>query len=697
MRLALKYLQKLLPSLSSGLGELRVVCDDVGLEVKRVEEGDDPKFTFELLANRGDHHSYWGIARELYGRLGGELVFPAVEKLSVVRSQLPFDVKTTNCLSFSLTYLFLDNPMAALPKDVGHVLDAEGINGTHLAVDVTNFVNLELGQPLHAYDADKIAGRIVVRESLAGERALPLFATEPVELPVGTIVIADDQNILAIAGVIGCQSAMVTSESRHIALESALFDPVAVRKASRHLKIVTHASKRFERGGDRSMVIPAVARAVQLMGQATSLSRLECFAFGDSLDSQKVIFLDLDAASFYFSTDIATADAVDRLRRYGFGVAVKTKDDSINQRKLNVTVPAHRVWDVVNCQDLYEELGRSIGYNSFPDTLPPSLAGEAATPAEEVEQLVADVLVANGFFEIFTDGFYGRGVREKLGLSPESPLWDHIETVNAQDRTYAFLKNNCLAQAVEVVKQNLNFKTNAIKAFEWTRIFKPLRGSTETFRMEQKKVWAIASGPVSPSRWQTKPVDADIFYCKGIVQQVSDVLGLDVEFSSSESHPLEELLHPLRHLKLLSRGKVIGIVGEVHPQICQSHGIKGARPYYFEFDYDALLLLPRGELVVVEPPELPPVERSLAVSFPVGRTTQIVREFIRNTAPNWLLDVRQVDEFVLEKDGQKLRSITFDFTFQQDGSRSAEDINQCLMNVAKSINDTFGDQGITIR
>jgi phenylalanyl-tRNA synthetase beta chain len=307
------------------------------------------------------------------------------------------------------------------------------------------------------------------------------------------------------------------------------------------------------------------------------------------------------------------------------------------------------------------------------------------------------VLVANGFFEIFTDGFYGRGVREKLGLTPDSPIWDHIETVNAQDRTYAFLKNNCLAQAVEVVKQNLNFKTHAIKAFEWTRVFKPLRGSTETARMEQKKVWAIASGPVAASRWQTKPVDVDIFYCKGVVEQVSDALGLDVTFAAAGSHPLQDLLHPLRHLKILSRGAVIGILGEVHPQICQSHGIKGARPYYLEFDYEALVLPPQGQLLVVEPPELPPVQRSLAVSFPMGKTTQVVRDFIRQTAPLWLLDVRQVDEFVLEKDGQKFRSITFDFTFDQDGSRSAEDINQCLMSFAKSINETFADQGIAIR
>jgi phenylalanyl-tRNA synthetase beta chain len=156
-------------------------------------------------------------------------------------------------------------------------------------------------------------------------------------------------------------------------------------------------------------------------------------------------------------------------------------------------------------------------------------------------------------------------------------------------------------------------------------------------------------------------------------------------------------MHPLRHLKITSRGKVIGIVGEVHPQICQTHGIKGARPYYFEFDYDALMSPAQGELLVIEPPELPPVARSLAVSFPMGKTTQIVRDFIRKTAPKWLLDVRQVDEFVLEKDGQKYRSITFDFTFDQDGSRSAEDINQCLMSFAKSINETFGEQGISIR
>jgi len=211
---------------------LRALFDDLGLEVKRVEpdgSGLGTVFTLELLANRGDHYCYHGIAREIAGRTGARVALPMVDRLEVGPSPVPLRIDTPRCLLYTATLFEHDGKAQPLAGERLLPLLAAGLHSVSAPVDATNLANLELGQPTHAFDADTIVGGIVVRDSVAGEKAWPLFAPGPVEIPAGTLVIADDQKILAIAGVIGCEESKTTDATRRLLLESACFDPVAVR------------------------------------------------------------------------------------------------------------------------------------------------------------------------------------------------------------------------------------------------------------------------------------------------------------------------------------------------------------------------------------------------------------------------------------------------------------------------------------
>ena len=251
-------------------------------------------------------------------------------------------------------------------------LEAADIHSVSAPVDATNLANLEFGQPTHCFDADTIVGPIRIRQARPGEQAWPLFAEEKVEVPAGAIVIADDEKVLAIAGVIGCEESKATESTTRILLESAAFDPVAVRKASRALNIHTDSSARFERGSDASQVLVGAARVVGLL-EGHGWTRVgETGMVGDWTDERRTIEIDTAAAANFLGIDLSDDESAERLRRYGFEVTV-------SDGHLSVIVPPHRVWDVEFPADLYEELAKSIGYNDTPSTLPPVDMGALPT------------------------------------------------------------------------------------------------------------------------------------------------------------------------------------------------------------------------------------------------------------------------------------------------------------------------------
>lgn len=670
--------------------DIRVLLDDIGVEVKRHDTETD-KFTLELLANRGDHHCYVGLAREISGRTGKPICGPEFTDLVVGTTPIPLVLQTDLCSRYSATLLIKSGETSPLTDSELAPLEAADIHTISAAVDATNLANLEFGQPTHCFDADTIVGAITIRLSREGETAWPLFSEEKVTVPTNSIVIADDEKILAIAGVIGCEESKTTEATTRIIVESAAFDPVAVRKASRALSIHTDSSARFERGSDPTQVLVGAGRVVHLLESHGWTREGQTGMVGDWTDEGRLISIQTQSAGAFLDHPLTDEEITDRLSRYGFTI---TGTDGALQAR----VPPHRLWDVEFTADLYEELAKSIGYNDTATNLPPVDMGALPSHSDQVKRQVEDVLLGAGFYEVFTNGFYATALRDKLGIDETHPLWAHVETTNALDRGYGLVKNNTLGQAVEAVAGNIRVGTRPIQMYEWTRTFHPDENASNGVCSERHVLWAIGEGAVETDRWSDKPRTASPWFFKGIVEELATSLQISLTVGPPDpNQALSDCLHPGRQASIQLAGETVGILGEIHPRIGAAFKLKRARPVYMEIARDALTAAAQHTRYE-ERSSQQPILRSLAFSLPPRVNASEVIDVMRSKGPSWLEAVDIVDLFHHEEDGVARRAVTFALRYgNDDGDRSAEQVNQASEELIKAIAESLGERGVTLR
>ncbi|MFL6248053.1 MAG: phenylalanine--tRNA ligase subunit beta [Thermoanaerobaculia bacterium] len=664
--------------------DARELLDDVGIEVKSADTSSfGTVFNCELLANRGDHYCYEGVAREVSGRTGDRLRYPKLRKLDVLPAdETRVKIETPLCLVYTVTELFRGDASGTLPPEVLAPLAAADIHSINAPVDASNLTNFDIGQPTHAFDADTIDGAITIRLSRKGEKAWMLFTPAAVEIPEGTLVIADDSKILGIAGVIGCVDSGITDKTTRILLESACFDPVAVRIASRKLDQATDAAARFMRGGDPTLPLVGAARVAYLLEQHAGYRVGNAYTAGDWRDPQRRIEVNVARTGRFIGAELSPLAMADRLTRYGF--TVEPHDET-----LTVTVPPRRLWDVHFEADIAEELLKSVGYNNTPITLPTVEMGALPSHVENVETRVNEVLVAEGFYEIFTDSFYGRGVRERLGVAEGDPLWPHVEMQNSIERNYSLMRNNTLAQALDALAVNANNKLPNVKMFEWARIYLPDLS-------ERGLLWALANGRDRGPFWGDKGRPADAIYLKGILEQLRLELRVQLEVGPSGGHRMERFLHPGRRAGVWLNGKVIGVFGEIHPLLLQRFDIKRQRPVYLELETDALFTEPRPR-VYVEPPARQPVVRNVAYAIPAGIPAADIRDALASAAPPFLREIRMVDVFEIPNDPNRARAVTFEIEYLSEEALTGETINAATEAMMAAVTKTFGERGVTLR
>ena len=685
--------------------DARELLDDVGIEVKSSETTDlGTVFNCELLANRGDHYCYEGVAREVIGRTGGALRYPLIKALNAQRATPDrVRVETPLCLVYTVTELSVEDRRSrlslgrqdCLPSTVLAALAAADIHSINAPVDASNLTNFDLGQPTHAFDADKIDGPIVIRLSRKGERAWLLFTPEAIDVPEGTLVIADNSKILGIAGVIGCVDSGITDKTTRILLESACFDPVAVRIASRTLNQPTDAAARFMRGGDPTLPLVGAGRVAKLLEEHCGYRVGNAYVAGDWQNPNRTIEVDVARTRRFIGADISHLEMAERLTRYGFsvipnevrnppneGIPRSTRDDT--SATLEVIVPPRRLWDVNFEADLAEELLKSIGYNETVVSLPRVEMGALPSHRENVLARTSEVLVAEGFYEIFTDSFYSRSTRERLGIREDDELWPHVEMQNSIERNYGLMRNNTVAQALDALATNVNLKTANVKMYEWARIYMADMSERET-------LWLLANGRDRGPFWGDKGRPADSIYLKGILEQIRLELRIDLDFGPADGHRLERFFHPGRRAGIRLDGKLAGIFGELHPTLVQNFGIKRQRPVYLEMDVQALLAPPIPR-VYSEPPSRQPVVRNVAYAIPLGITAEDVRNALLEAAPPFLRAIRVTDLFELPD----ARAVTFEIEYLSEDALTGETINAATEAMMASVAQRFGER-VTVR
>ena len=690
MKISAKVLQRFCAGTPAEPKALRKLLDDLGIEVKRLDvQGADAHLTLELLANRGDHHCYAGVAREIAARTKTALQLPPAPALEVGAPPLPLRVESDKCLLYAATPLRVTGGLQkSLGSAADELLNAAGLLTGNAAIDVTNLVNLELGQPSHAFDRARIQGGITIRLSRPAEKAWLLFTPEPRELPTGTLVIADDVKVLAIAGVIGCEDSKIQDDTKEIILESAAFDPVAVRIGGRSLATHTDASARFERGCDPTLASVAAGRIAHLLAEA-GVAQLSgpLGVVGDWQDPNRILPLRRSELSAFLGRDFSEAEIIERLAAFGF-----------DQRdQLSFKVPAHRLWDVESEEDLFEEIARSVGFNDLPEGLPPVALGARPSQAEVLLGVAEDVLVGAGFYEVYTDGFYSRQIPERLGQSEGSPLFAHVETVNSLDNSFSLLKNNCLAQALQAVADNLNVRVQDVRFYEWTRTFHPDAKAPNGVCRERDVLYGVCSGRERPEAWEAGGRAADVFFLKGLFEQLKKSLDLPLELGAPDAgYALTSLLHPHRTLSLRVNGVSVGVIGEVVPQVSQAFGIKFAKACYFEIARDALLGEPANSPNFEMPPVVPDIDRVLNFGVPLGVSVREIAPRLMAGAPAWLSRISVADLFSGNGDNAK-RAVAFRLFFNASEARTSDQLNEACAAMVKSVVDALGSRGVEQR
>ncbi len=638
----------------------------VGQSVRDYLDLDDQLFTLKLTPNRGDCLSIAGVAREVAAITGAAVDLPVMEAVAATVGDVPeITLEAANaCPRYCGRVVRGVSPAAVTPDWMQRRLARSGVRALHPVVDITNYVLLELGQPMHAFDRAKLQGGLVVRLASAGE-ALELLNGQTIKPDTDTLLIADAAGPLALAGIMGGQGSAVDAATVDIVLEAAHFTPAALAGRARRYGLSTDSSHRFERGVAAELPRQAMERATQLIleicggeagpvvevGPGAAVRQAICFR---PMRARKLLGIDLDDAGM-----------AAHFARLGLGVTQGAE-------AWQVQAPAHR-FDLNIEVDLIEEIARLEGYDRLPAAFP---SGEARMrPAPEGRRSIASIkarLVARGWQEIITYSFIDPA--DAALFSGDAPP---ITLLNPIATPLSVMRASLLPGLVQTLRHNLNHGQERLRLFEVGRCFTGVEAD-----QQPQRVAGLLYGAAMAEQWGAATRAADFFDLKAEVEAL--VAPQILEFRN-EPHPA---LHPGQCACLYLGDQAVGWIGALHPRLVQTRGLARS-PLVFELDLAAFAegLLPRHGGVA----RLPAVRRDLAVlvdeAVPVGRMLDTLRAVL--PAAVTALDLFDVYRGKGLPDGKK--SLAFKVLLQHTEKTFTDaEIDALIGQVLNQMADSFG-------
>lgn len=581
----------------------------LGLPLESALSLGDTVLDVSVTPNRSDCLSMIGMAREVAALTGKKIKMPAVkikessEDISSLSSVTIVDADL--CPRYSAR-MIKKVKITQSPFWIKTRLESAGLRAINNVVDVTNFVMLEMGQPLHAFDFRFLEeGRIIVRKSKAGEEFVSLDEKSRI-LPENTLLICDGKKPVAIGGIMGGFNSEVKADTETIFLESAYFNPSSIRRSSRRLAMPTDAAFRFERGIDPEGVIRALNRAAQLIAWLSggSICKNYLDEYPQKLSAVENIPLSQSRIREIIGTDIAAKDVLRILKSIGMKVRQVAKG------QYQVTVPTYRV-DITREIDLIEEVVRLYGYDLVPSAMPTVAVTEMAViPRLATEEKIRQLLVGNGYSEIINYSFTSPVSADYLGLPPADQGRNFVVIKNPLTEEQSVMRTNMSYGLLEVVKKNINNASFNLKLFEIGRIFLK-RGAGEL--PEEKNIFAgILAGKVSENLWGSK-INVDFYDLKGCLENV--FYDLKIENCLYQAETAEPFLHPGQSCGLYLKDTRIGYAGQVHPDVMQKMDIRSAA-YLFEINLDLLEKMITRQIRHKEISKFPAVTRDVAFVIP---------------------------------------------------------------------------------
>lgn len=569
----------------------------------------DTFFEVGLTPNRSDCLSVIGIARDIAAKLGLKLTSQdqaVVEGPENVGSVIGVTVEAPDlCPRYAARYIS-GCTVAPSPEWLVTRLTTIGIRSINNVVDVTNLIMMELGQPLHAFDCDRLSGkRIVVRSAQEGEPFTTLDNQVRV-LTSADLVICDAERPVALAGVMGGLNSEIENTTTSILLESAFFKPTTIRKTSKRLGLHTESSHRFERGIDINSVTRALDRAASLIVElAGGVMAQGCLDVYPGKSERTAIMFQPEAANKLIGVDLGREVIIDILTRLECKVA-ENGDGSVS------VIPPHYRIDIEREIDLIEEVARLNGYDKIPATMPIArVVSDRPTRHQEIEKQVRDLLVNNGMTEVINFSFTAPEAAGKLLLTEEDPRRLAIKLANPLVDEQSVMKTTLLPGLLETTARNMNFRSLDLKLFEMRRVYYP--GVGEEMPREPLHIVGAISGSRDGDGWSRPNELVDFFDAKGIVETVLEFL--DIGGISWTTETPETYFHPGKSCRIFAGRECIGSVGELHPTVQKNFEIE--KPVFcFELDFEKLVKLSRTKKTITAPSRFPDSTRDIALLIP---------------------------------------------------------------------------------
>lgn len=657
----------------------------VGIPAKDVLGLNDVVLEFELTANRADCFSVFGLVREIAAITGNKPHFPEIKVNEDDNTKLNdiFSVEIADpdlCSRFS-TRMLKNVKIGPSPEWMQQRLEGAGIRSINNVVDVTNFVMIELGHPMHAYDYDKITGKkLIARRAIEGEELHTLDDTSR-KAKGEMLVIADSEKAAGLAGIMGSFETEITDTTTTVVLESADFYGPCIRRTARACGLSSEASGRFERGVDSETTIKALDRAAQLLQEMGACTVCEGIVdvYPNPKQANYVTFTP-EQINNHLGTNIAKDVMLNIITSVGFDV---TKDEN---DEITVKVPSWRN-DVTCMADISEEIARLHGFDKIKSTLPNGVSMQGTQSAKQtfIDKVKAS-LSSQGLYETISFALTNEETFNKLNIPQDSPLRKAVPIMNPLSDEYPLVRTTLLSSIFDNLARNLARKNDDVALFEVGSVFFPKALPVTELPDEVVKIAGAITGRRNAQGWNQTNDMVDFYDAKGIIEELFANLRVTRYTVEAGTH---YAMHPGK-TALFKKGRdVIATVGEVHPAVLSAYGI--TKPVYiFELDATTVMKYMAKDLKYKALPKYPATSRDLAMLVDVDVSAADIEKAMTKAAGQNLTQITLFDVYTGKQVEEGKKSLAFSLTFQSnDKTLTDAEIDPAIEKIVAKLQKDF--------
>ena len=638
----------------------------IGEDPIKVMKLDDEVIDFDLTANRGDLLSILGMANEIaaiYDKKVRDIDLSHAENSDDINKNFKVEVNTENCTIF-LAKRVENVTIKESPDFIKNRLIASGIRPINNVVDISNYVMLETGQPLHYYDADTLNGKIEVRMAKQDEKLTTLDNIERTLKPED-IVISDGEKAIGLAGVMGGLETEITETTKNIIIESAIFEPVKVRKTAKEI-LRSEASSRFEKGLDSNRTYMAIERSCNLLEKYADATIVGGLAKYDTTDKEDTkIDITFEKINAVLGLEVPQEAVIDVFRRLGF-------KSEVNGNNISVSVPKRRI-DIKIKEDLIEEVGRIYGVDNIVGKLPelPVKPGSYNKTVRQIRNKMLDLGLNETLSYIL--------INDKEATKYTSDKFELVKLLDPMTEERNTLRYSMIPSLVKIYEYNKDRNQKDICLFE---IGKGFHKKGEEYG-ENSKLCALMSGEYYLGIQNKAQVD--FYIIKGVVEEILDYLGYAGRYSFVVKNEIPKDFHPYQTAEISVNNDIVGIVGKLHPQNFKD-GV-----YVFEINLDKLLDKKVGKMKYKEISKYPSVKKDIAIIVDKDVQSQKIEMAIKRAAGKLLLGSKVFDVYTGKGIEDSKKSIAYSLEFgAQDRTLTDEEINVAVEKVVSGLEKEFG-------